>query len=209
MATGLVACSALVWQSSHASFSSTTSNDANELAAGTVVIGDNDGGSQAMFAASSMTPGAAGTPGCIGVTYTGSLTPTAIKMYFPTTGLAPHAMESAAGAPYVDWVDSDASEMDKYTTMHIEYSNELILPPAFNDCAPAGFTTWTEMAPATSTIQSLIKNNNTYAGALLTMPAMTKDKWRVFRFSYDLPLSAPNSVQGDGVQFAVTWEARQ
>ena len=39
---GLVGCAGLVWQSSHGTFTASTANGLNQLAAGSVVITDND-----------------------------------------------------------------------------------------------------------------------------------------------------------------------
>ncbi len=207
VAVGLLACSGVVWSSSHATFTGSTSNDANTLAAGTVSIADNDGGSTAMFTPAAMAPGATATV-CIGVSYTGSLTPTAIKMYFPVTGTN-RATESLAGAAYINWADSDAAEMDDYTTLHIEVNSaDLSMDPGFNNCAPASVGTFSDVVAATS-IRSLISGNNTYAGTTLNAPAIAKDQWRVFKFTYLLPSSAPDSVQADGVKFGVTWEAQR
>jgi len=70
VAIGLLGASALVWQSSTAAFSGTTSNAANSWAAGTVSLTDDDSAG-AMFSASGLVPGATGTK-CITVTYGGS-----------------------------------------------------------------------------------------------------------------------------------------
>ncbi|MCY1140067.1 hypothetical protein OWR29_18840 [Actinoplanes sp. Pm04-4] len=209
-AAGLVACAGIVWTSSHATFTSTTSNDGNTVSAGTVAISDNDGGSSKLFNTSGIAPGDAAVSSCIAVTYTGSLTPTAIKMYFPITGTN-KAQESDAGGSYVDWADSDASEMDKYTTLHVEVNTtDLTLTnPTFNDCTPAS-NSWQDVVAATP-LQTLIKNNNTYAGTSLASPAIAQGKWRIFRFTYELPASASpqNGAQGDGVKFGVNWEAQR
>lgn len=63
-------------------FSSTTSNDGNTFAAGTVSLADNDGGS-AMYAVSNQKPGVT-TVKCIKVTYTGSLDAD-VKLYTTST----------------------------------------------------------------------------------------------------------------------------
>ncbi|MGI8779925.1 MAG: TasA family protein [Solirubrobacteraceae bacterium] len=64
-------------------FSATTSNTGNSFASGTVAIGDNDGGSTALYTASNKKPGDAVTS-CIRVTYTGTLG-SAVKLYTPST----------------------------------------------------------------------------------------------------------------------------
>jgi hypothetical protein len=71
-------------------FSSTTSNPGNSFAAGTVTIGDNDGGT-ALYNLSNQKP-AATTEKCIKVTYTGSLD-SSVKLYSSAV---------TAGGQYVD-----------------------------------------------------------------------------------------------------------
>jgi hypothetical protein len=71
-------------------FSSTTDNPGNSFAAGTVAIGDNDGGS-ALYSLSNQKPGVQ-TDKCVRVTYTGSLDST-VKLYSSAV---------TAGGQYVD-----------------------------------------------------------------------------------------------------------
>jgi predicted ribosomally synthesized peptide with SipW-like signal peptide len=66
-----------------AAFTSTTSNDGNVFAAGTVFISDNDS-SSAMYNVSNKKPNDA-TTGCIKVTYQGSL-PSDVKLYWTPNG---------------------------------------------------------------------------------------------------------------------------
>ncbi|MEV6345577.1 TasA family protein [Actinoplanes sp. NPDC051851] len=199
---GLGVCSALVWSSSHATFTASTVNNGNTLGAGTVAISDNDAAT-AMFNASNLAPGDTATV-CMGVTYTGTLTPTAIKMYFPTA----QAQESLAGAAYTTWADSTAAEMDDYTTLQVEVNSADLSSDPGNSCAPASVGTFSDVTAAAS-IRSLISGNNAYATTTLSAPAIGKDKWRVFRFTYALPSGVTDSVQGDGIKFGVTWEAQR
>src|SRR3954469_13342249 len=74
----LLASGAMVWHASYSAFSSTTSNPANNWAAGTVALTDDDSNT-AMFNASNLKPGSTGSK-CIAVTSTGSL-PSAVKLY--------------------------------------------------------------------------------------------------------------------------------
>ena len=67
---GMLLSGVVVWDSSGAAFSSQTGNPASNWAAGSVSIGDDDGGA-AMFSASGLQPGDSGSK-CIAVTYTGS-----------------------------------------------------------------------------------------------------------------------------------------
>lgn len=67
----------------YSAFSGTTSNTGNSFSAGTVVIGDNDGGTTALYTESNKKPGDF-VERCIRVTYTGSLGAT-VKLYTPST----------------------------------------------------------------------------------------------------------------------------
>lgn len=77
-AIALTAAAALVWHATAAAFSSSTANPANALAAGTVTLADDDGGS-ALFTATDLRRGDASSR-CVAVTYTGSLT-AAVRLY--------------------------------------------------------------------------------------------------------------------------------
>lgn len=204
MMMGLIACGGVVWQSSHAVFTGNTSNGTNTLGAGTVTITDNDSGS-AMFNLPTIAPGDTGTV-CMGVQYTGSLTPTAIRLY--TSG----AQEANNGGAYGAWANDATSEMDDNVTMQIEVSgNDLNADPA-NACAPVGvgsFTNVAAVAPGT-VLQTLLNTHTTYANGLPSQwGTIVANKWRVFKFTYTLPSSAPTSAQGDGVKFNIVWEAQR
>lgn len=75
---GLLASGVLVWFSTRAVYSATTSNTSNTWAAGAVALTDDDGGS-AQFAVTGMTPGQVKTH-CITVTYGGTLS-SAVTVY--------------------------------------------------------------------------------------------------------------------------------
>jgi hypothetical protein len=67
----------------YSAFSSTTSNDGNVFAAGTVYVSDNDGGATAMYNVSNKKPGDQ-VQSCIQVTYGGSLAAD-VKLYTTST----------------------------------------------------------------------------------------------------------------------------
>ena len=68
---GILASAGVVWQSSYAAFSATTSNAGNTLTAGTVKLTDSANGT-AMLNATGLKPGSTGSA-CIKLTYGGSL----------------------------------------------------------------------------------------------------------------------------------------
>jgi hypothetical protein len=90
---GVVLSGTLVLQSTEAAFTATTGNGTG-WSSGTVVLGADDGGT-ALFTASGLVPGSTGTR-CIRVTYSGTITPSAMRLY------ATSVTGSLAG--YVDFV---------------------------------------------------------------------------------------------------------
>ena len=74
----VIASGALVWQSTYAAFSDTTSNPTNNWSTGNVKLADNDNNT-ALFNATNLRPGATGTR-CITVTSTGTVASN-VKLY--------------------------------------------------------------------------------------------------------------------------------
>jgi hypothetical protein len=95
---GMLASGALVWQSTSAVFSSTTSNAANSWTAGAVTLADDDS-SGALFTSAALVPSSTGS-NCIKVTYSGNVS-TAVKLYV--------AASTGSLAPYVDLVVSEGT----------------------------------------------------------------------------------------------------
>ncbi|MGK5682220.1 hypothetical protein [Actinoplanes sp. URMC 104] len=196
---GLMACSAVVWQSSHAAFSATTSNGVNTLGAGTVSIADNTASAMFDTASAPLAPGASATV-CMGVQYTGSLTSPAIRMYF--TDAAEYDMTSGIWAPLTD--TTTAAEVDDLTTLRIQVSTTDSASNPGNSCAG----TFTDVTPATS-IRTLATANTDFAHSLASnWGTVTRNQWRTFQFTYAFSSAATNSAQGDAVRFKVVWEAQ-
>lgn len=102
---GLIVAVMLVWQTSNASLTGSTSNDKNAFAAGTVTITDDDSAA-ALFSATNMVPGDT-VENCIEVAYKGSsfqLTPVSLyATVLENTGLAPYldvVVEEGTGAVF-------------------------------------------------------------------------------------------------------------
>lgn len=79
----LLASSSLVWHASDAAFRAETSNGANQWAAGTVVLTDDDSAA-AMLDVKNLVPGASGSR-CIAVRYDGSVA-ASVEVYGTVTG---------------------------------------------------------------------------------------------------------------------------
>jgi hypothetical protein len=117
-AVALLACTSVIWRTSSAAFTGTTSNPGNRWQAGTVTLNDDDGGGTdplagtTMFSTSTgqgtLKPGDTGTH-CITVTYNGSLTsPSAVKLY--ATGLTDGGL-----AQYLDLtIEQDTNGVGSY-----------------------------------------------------------------------------------------------
>ena len=211
LVVGLIACSAVVWQSSHSSFSGTTTNNGNEMGAGTVTITDNRSGT-AVIAATAMAPGATAQVACIGVKYTGSLAPSAIKVYNDQT--VAQERDTAAGS-YITWVNTAASAMDDFTNFKIEINDtDVPNPPSTpTDCTPTGFIGgWTAtpvLASSVGSLKSFIYTDKDWGSGLSSQwGTITANQWRIFRFTYQLDTTATDAAQGDGVKFKVVWEAQ-
>ena len=118
----IAACAAgLATYGTFSAFSATTQNDGNQIAAGTVAIGDNDGGSW-LYNVSDATPGVT-TEKCVVVTYSGSLN-SDVKLYVPAAPVTRDLDQYVnlvidAGAPdadpQADCSDFDATPANVYT----------------------------------------------------------------------------------------------
>jgi hypothetical protein len=176
----MAATSAIVWQASYSAFSATTSNAANNWAAGTVVL-SNDSASTAMFNASNLKPGSTGTH-CIAVTSTGTL-PSAVKLY--TTS------------------PSTTNALSTYITLTITQGTG----GSFASCT--GFVADSSgSAIYSGTLANIGTANTSYATGLTTWsPTGSASETKVYQFVYTVSTSAPNSVQGGTAAVGFTWEA--
>ena len=171
-------------------FSASTSNTGNTFAAGTVTIGDNDGGTAPMFNESNQKPGVP-VERCIKVTYSGSL-PADVKLYMSTTpnGTASHIN----------------LKIEKGTTT---------LEPTFPSCGAAGNFTAQGSALYDGTLSAFATKND-YASGLAACPGTACDpalvnSWTssnnvlVYRFTMSFADSG-SGAQSGSTDF--TWEAR-
>lgn len=167
-------------------FSSTTSNTGNQFTAGSVNIGDNDGGSTAMFNA--VTGGKPGTQvdRCIKVTYTGTLDAD-VRFYL------------SSGA---------AGTLSQYVTLVVQPVT-IAAPGAFPSCAGAVDE---GSALYSGTLSNFRDTKNTYAAGVTDYPGGSATKWVTndevfYKFSYTI--ADNNSAQGQTTgTHDFTWEAR-
>ncbi|MCO8269503.1 hypothetical protein M1L60_02730 [Actinoplanes sp. TRM 88003] len=213
-AAGLVACAGIVWSSSHAAFTDTTTNNGNTIGAGTLDITDNRLNATAMFdpaVNTAVAPGFVSTPVCISISNVGTMTPTTTKMYLPT---AVAQEREGAGGSYVPWVTTVGAypAMDDNSTLYVEEGPEQGTDPG-STCLGAGYTDKVGVAAAGpvaagTNLKSLLDSNNAWGNGI-SVANIPPGKWRSYRFTYTFLSSAPNAAQGDGIKFGVTWEAQQ
>ena len=162
-------------------FSATTANTGNSFAAGTVAIGDNDGGSLPLYSVGNQKPGVS-TVKCIQVTYTGSLDAD-VKLYTTST------------------VNASASNI----TLTIEKGTSTG-STGFPDC---GTFTAQGSAIYTGSLANFASSKNSYANGVAANPG-SATKWvandaLVYRFTLSVGDSGSGASSGS---HDFTWEAR-
>ncbi|WIB60828.1 hypothetical protein DEJ13_03065 [Curtobacterium sp. MCLR17_007] len=179
----LVASGAVVSTASYSAFSATTVNPTSNWTAGSVALADDDNNT-ALFTATGLKPGSTGA-NCITVTSTGSLAST-VKLY------ATNAQTTSALA--------------SNTAIVIEQGTG----GGFGSCT--GFTpaaTNGTLTPANTTLASFASGSTSFANGLGTWaPTGTASESRVYRITYTVSATAPNSVQGTTASLGLTWEAQ-
>jgi predicted ribosomally synthesized peptide with SipW-like signal peptide len=179
----LAAAVAVVGIGTYSAFSATTTNSGNSIAAGTVVLGDNDV-NQAMYGVTNQKPGDTFQQ-CIKVDYTGSLSST-VKLYTASTigSLGQYIdlqIRTGSGSPTFpgcsgfspDGADLYNGTLANFASTYTNWSNGLL------DAGPGAASSWV--------------NGNSV----------------VYRFTLTLQSSAPDAAQNLSTgSHAFTWEAR-
>ena len=177
----LVASGVVVSTASYAAFSSTTVNPTNNWTAGSVALSDDDNNT-ALFTASNLKPGSTGA-NCITVTSTGSL-PSAVKLY---------------GTNVTTTKDLAAN---------VNLTVEQGTGGGFGSCS--GFTpAATGSSLYSGTVAGFGAASTNYATGVGTWaPTGTASETRVYRVTYTVSSTAPNTVQGGTAALGFTWEAQ-
>ncbi|EYT62997.1 MULTISPECIES: hypothetical protein [Curtobacterium] len=177
----LVASGVVVSTASYAAFSSTTVNPTNNWTAGSVALSDDDNNT-ALFTASNLKPGSTGA-NCITVTSTGSL-PSAVKLY---------------GTNVTTTKDLAAN---------VNLTVEQGTGGGFGSCS--GFTpAATGSSLYSGTVAGFGAASTNYAtGVGSWTPTGTASETRVYRVTYTVSSTAPNTVQGGTAALGFTWEAQ-
>jgi predicted ribosomally synthesized peptide with SipW-like signal peptide len=160
-------------------FSSTTENTGNTFAAGTVIIGDSDGGGTSpMFTFANAKPGQADTPSCITVTYTGSLS-SSVRLYGTTGGTG----------------------LDQYLDLVVTRGSGA---GAFDDCV--GFVADSVGVVYSGLLQGFADGYD--APGIDDGEVWTNPESHQYKFEVTLRSDAPNAAQGLNATQVFTWEAR-
>jgi len=191
---GLLVSTMLMWQSTSAVFTGTTSNPSNSWAAGTVILVDDDGGNSpttgtAMFSTAVSTanlmPGNTGTH-CIRVTYNGSFTsPPAVKVY--ASGLTGTGLGT-----YLDLtIEEDTNGQGTYGACG-SFAGTYI----YQSGTPAG---------STGTLSYLAANMTDYSTGVGTWTPTAAGQAKTYRFRYTVQNN--DLAQGLTATLNFVWEA--
>lgn len=185
---GFLVSGVLVWQSSYAAFSDSTTNPGNSWTAGQVDLSDNKNGT-ALFAVTSMVPGTTGSK-CIVVTYSGDVA-TAVRMYGAYTDADANSVPDATGlASYVELAVQEGSGSQEDCSDFSPTSTLYGTQPAFD---------------ATKTANHFVTNVGSYAtGVSSWAPSSTAS--RTYKISYQLKDN--DLAQGQSLKLDFVWEAR-
>lgn len=172
---------AVVGRASYSAFTARVSNTGNSLAAGTVVLNDDDSGS-ALFSLTNLKPGSSGSR-CIAVTSTGSL-PSAVKLY------ATDAATTKSLAGYVGWTVTQGNG------------------GTYSSCS--GFTALASGSSVYSgTLAAFTAAATTYATGLGSWaPSGSATETRTYQFAYTVSSTTPDTAQAGTATFGLTWEAQ-
>lgn len=177
----LVASGAVVSTASYAAFSATTVNPTSNWTAGNVALTDDDNNT-ALFNATGLKPGSTGT-NCITVTSTGSLA-SAVKLY----ATAPATTNALAS--------------------NITVAIDLGTGGGFGSCT--GFTpAATNSSVYSGTLAAFGTSATNYATGVGTWtPTGSTSESKVYRVSYTVSPTAPNTVMNGTASVGLTWEAQ-
>jgi hypothetical protein len=181
---GILASAGMVWQSSYAAFSATTSNAGNTLTAGTVKLTDSANGT-AMLNTTGLKPGSTGTA-CIKLTYGGSLA-AATKLYVGSGDLTTTTPSNLA--PYLTLKVDEGTGVDPLCTDFVSSTN--IYNPT---------------SAVTSTLATFAAASTNFATGVGAWAPAGSGAVKTYRFSWTV--QDTNAAQGLNATVKFTWEAQ-
>jgi hypothetical protein len=181
---GILASAAMVWQSSYAAFSATTTNGGNTLTAGTVKLTDAAMGT-ALLNATGLKPGSTGSA-CIKLTYGGSLA-AATKLYVATG----------------DLTTTTASNLAPYLTLKVDEGTGT--DPACSDFVSSA-NDYNPTDSTASTLATFAAGSTDFATGVSTWAPAAAGAVKTYRFSWTV--QDVNAAQGLNATVKFTWEAQ-
>jgi hypothetical protein len=177
---GWMASGLLVWQSSQAAFSGSTSNAANNWTSGSVSLSDDDSNAAMFAAVTGLKPGSTGTK-CIQVTYGGSLAAT-VKLYIASGDL------TGTLGSYVD-LSIDESAAGGAGT--------------FASCGAFSGTN-----RYSGTLSAFAAAKTDFASGVGSWAPTGAAQTTTYRFTYTVQAAAGNAAQSSNATAKFTWEAQ-
>lgn len=141
---GMLAASAIVWQTSQAAFTGSTQNTTNSWTAGTVSLTDDDAG-VAMFSLTGLVPGATATR-CITVTYGGSAT-AAVRLFVPASS---GALRGDLDLVIQEGTGGSFASCTGFTSSSTLYTGTLLTAATNNAAYGSGWSLWQPTGAAQS-----------------------------------------------------------
>ncbi len=181
---GILMSAGVVWQSSYAAFSATTTNGGNTLTAGTVKLTDAANGT-ALLNATGLKPGSTGTA-CIKLTYGGSLA-AATKLYVASGDLTSTTPSNLA--PYLTLKVDEGTGSDPACSDFVQTAND------FN---PTNATT--------GTLNTFATGATNFATGLGSWAPAANGAVKTYKFSWTVQDN--NAAQGLNATVKFTWEAQ-
>lgn len=181
---GILMSAGVVWQSSYAAFSATTSNGGNTLTAGTVKLTDSANGT-ALLNATGLKPGSTGSA-CIQLTYGGSLA-AATKLYVASGDLTTSTPSNLA--PYLTLKVDEGSGVSSTCGDFVQSGN---------DYNPSNATT--------STLDTFATTSTDFASGIGAWSPAGSGAVKTYRFAWTVQDN--NAAQGLNATVKFTWEAQ-
>jgi hypothetical protein len=182
---GILASAAMVWQSSYAAFSGTTTNGGNSWTAGTVKLTDAANGT-AILNATALKPGSTGSA-CITLTYGGSLA-AATKLYVASGDLT---------------TTTGPSNLAQYLTLKVDEGTGTV--PSCSDFVASG-NDYNPTSSTAETLSTFASSATNFANGVGAWTPAANGATKDYRFTWTVQDN--NAAQGLNATVKFTWEAQ-
>jgi hypothetical protein len=197
---GLVVSGALVYQSSSAAFTATTTTAQESWTAGKVLISQNSSTSLPWTAVSALSPSSPAVTKCVLVDYAGDLNAN-ISLY--VTGYA------------TTYLSNDSSNLEDYLQFTVKGIDGNQTSDANGTCAPGAGTGTQVLSPTITSVTAKNLNaswstyaNGTKVSNVTAGGTSAGHHLLTYMITYAMDSAATNFAQGDNVRLNFTWEAQ-